>query len=123
MAKYLRFGSDEREFFVEVDALEVADVGSQAAERSAGLRRWAQDQADEAVAVARAGFDQAVRHVVAANVPAFLAAADALAKPPAELEITFGLKGAGELGSLVVGKVSGECNYQVRMLWRPPPST
>ena len=57
---------------------------------------------------------------VAMNVQAFLAAADALEKPPAEMEITFGLKATGEVGNLAVGKIAGESNYQVKMVWRCP---
>jgi hypothetical protein len=53
-------------------------------------------------------------------VRAFLAAVDALDKPPAEMEITFGLKATGEVGNLAVGKVAGESNYQVKMIWRRP---
>jgi hypothetical protein len=36
------------------------------------------------------------------------------------MEITFGLKATGEAGNLAVGKVAGESNYQVRMLWKRP---
>ena len=89
-----------------------------ASEQNAGLLQWARNQAGEAVAVAQSGFEQAVRRAVGLNVRAFLAAADALEKPPAEMEITFGLKATGEVGNLAVGKVAGESNYQVKMVWR-----
>jgi hypothetical protein len=91
-----------------------------AGEQNAGLRQWARNQAGEAVAVAQGGFEQAVRRAVSLNVRAFLAAAEALEEPPAEMEITFGLKATGEVGNLAVGKVAGECSYQVKMLWRRP---
>ena len=45
---------------------------------------------------------------------------EALEEPPAEMEITFGLKATGEVGNLAVGKVAGECSYQVKMVWRRP---
>ena len=67
--------------------------------------------------VAQSGFEQAVRRAVSLNVQAFLAAVEALDKPPAEMEITFGLKATGEVGNLAVGKVAGESNYQVKMVW------
>jgi hypothetical protein len=73
-----------------------------------------------AVAVAQSGFEEAVRRAVSVNARAFLAAADALESPPAELEITFGLKATGEAGNLAVGKVAGESSYQVRMVWKRP---
>jgi len=118
MGDYLRFASEEGEaagVLVEVDA---AEVSPGTGEENAGLRQWARRRGDEVVAVAESGFEEAVRRAVRLNVPAFLAAAEALEKPPAEMEITFGLKGTGEVGNLAVGKVAGECNYQVKMVWR-----
>jgi Trypsin-co-occurring domain 1 len=120
MTSYLRLAYGEGEaadVLVEVDG-----SGSLAAtgEQDAGLRQWARGQADEAVAVAQTGFEEAVRRAVSVNARAFLAAANALEEPPAEMEITFGLKATGEVGNLAVGKVAGESNYQVRMTWRRP---
>ncbi len=118
MTSYLRFSSEEEgtaDLLVEVDAAEDLLV---AGEQNAGLRQWARNQAGQAVGVAQSGFEEAVRRAVSLNVRAFLAAVDALEKPPAEIEITFGLKATGELGNLAVGKVSGESNYQIRMVWR-----
>jgi Trypsin-co-occurring domain 1 len=120
MTNYLRFASGNGEagdVLVEVDAGEDLPV---AGEQNAGLRQRARNQAGVAVAVAQSGFEQAVRRAVSLNVGAFLAAADALEKPPAELEIAFGLKATGEVGNLAVGKVAGESNYQVKMVWRRP---
>ena len=120
MTDYLRFASREGEagdVLVEVDgADDLPGVG----EQNAGLHKWARNQAGEAVAVAQSGFEQAVRRAVGVNVRAFLAAAEALEEPPAEMEITFGLKATGEVGNLAVGKVAGESNYQVKMVWRRP---
>jgi hypothetical protein len=115
MSTYLQFTSAGGELLVEVDALEVHPSSG---EQTAGLRGWVSDQASDVVAVAQRGFEDAVRQAVRMNVPAFLAAAEALESPPAELQITFGLKGTGEVGNLAVGKVAGECNYQVTMVWK-----
>jgi hypothetical protein len=118
LTSYLRFSSEEEgtaDLLVEVDAAEDLLV---AGEQNAGLRRWARNQAGQAVGVAQSGFEEAVRRAVSLNVRAFLAAVDALEEPPAEIEVTFGLKATGELGNLAVGKVSGESNYQIRMVWR-----
>jgi hypothetical protein len=120
MTNYLRFASGDGEaadLLVEVDA---ADDTAEAGEQNAGLRQWARNQAGDAVAVAQSGFEQAVRRAVSLNVGAFLAAAKALDEPPAEMEITFGLKATGEVGNLAVGKIAGESNYQIRMVWRRP---
>jgi hypothetical protein len=125
MAGYLRFQSGEGEILVEVDELEVLSGTDEpnanvhkTGEQNAGLRQWVRDRAGGVVAVARSGFEEAVQQAIQLNVPAFLAAAEALEKPPAEIEILFGLKGTGEVGNLAVGKVAGECNYQVTMVWR-----
>jgi len=120
MTSYLRLACGDGEaadVLVEVDGSGSLPV---AGEQNAGLRQWAQGQASEAVAVAQSGFEEAVRRAVSVNARAFLAAADALEEPPAEMEITFGLKATGEVGNLAVGKVAGESNYQVRMVWRRP---
>jgi hypothetical protein len=124
MATYLRFASEGGEILVETDAVEPAVTGAETGTGTGelpaglGLRGWARTQAGEVVAVARTGFEDAVRGAIGLNVGAFLAAAEALPEPPAELEITFGLKGTGEVGNVAVGKVAGECSYQVTMVWR-----
>ena len=41
-----------------------------------------------------------------------------LADPPDEMEVTFGLKAAGELGNFAVAKASAEANYAVKMTWK-----
>jgi hypothetical protein len=120
MTNYLWDASGEGEageVLIEVDTVEDLPV---AGEQNAGLRQRLRNGAGEVVAVAQSGFEQAVRRAVSLNVGAFLAAADALEKPPAEMEITFGLKATGEVGNLAVGKVAGESNYQVKMIWRRP---
>lgn len=119
MTCYMRFSSGEGEaadVLVEVDAAEDLPV---AGEQNAGLRQWTRNQASEVVAVAQSGFEQAVQRAVSLNARAFLEAAKALEEPPAEMEITFGLKATGEVGNLAVGKVAGESNYQIKMIWRP----
>jgi hypothetical protein len=120
MSSYLRFAANGGEILVETEAVDLAEDVSETGEQQAGLgiTRWARNRAGEVVAVAQTGFDEAVRRAVGLNVPAFLAAAEALQDPPAEMEITFGLKGTGEVGNVAVGKVAGECSYQVKMVWR-----
>jgi hypothetical protein len=41
-----------------------------------------------------------------------------LADRPDEVEITFGLKASGELGSLVVAKAGVEASYSVKLTWK-----
>jgi len=125
MAGYLQFHSAEGEVLVEVDELQGLSATAEenaglqpTGEQNAGLRQWVRDHAGGVMAVARSGFEEAVQQAIHLNVPAFLAAAETLEKPPAEMDITFGLKGTGEVGNLAVGKVTGECNYQVKMVWK-----
>jgi hypothetical protein len=41
-----------------------------------------------------------------------------LSDPPDEIEVTFGLKAAGELGNFAIAKASAEANYTVKMMWQ-----
>ncbi len=41
-----------------------------------------------------------------------------LSDPPDEIEVTFGLKAAGELGNFAIAKASAEANYEVKMTWK-----
>lgn len=41
---------------------------------------------------------------------------------PDEVEITFGLKASGELGSLVVAKAGVEASYSVKLSWKKAES-
>jgi Trypsin-co-occurring domain 1 len=115
MTSHVEFTSEEDSVLVEVDPV---TVHARTGEQDAGLGRWAKEHAGEAVALAQNAFEDAVRRAVRFNAPAFVAAAEALDKPPTEMEITFGLKATGEAANLAVGKVAGECNYQVKMVWK-----
>ena len=120
MASYLKFETDHGELLVETE--DAAKAGSATGEEKAGLGQWVKNQSGEAIAVAQTGFEQAVHRAVGVNARAFLAAVSALEAPPDEVELTFGLKGVGEVGNVAVGKVSGECSYQVKMVWRSHPT-
>jgi hypothetical protein len=53
-----------------------------------------------------------------ANAKAFMDEVTALDVKPSEIEMSFGLKASGELGNFVVGKVTGDANYKVKMVWK-----
>jgi hypothetical protein len=120
MTSYLRFETTDDDVLIETDVAALAEPDLNTGEQKAGLGRWVRSQTGEVVAVAQIGFEQAVRKAVAINAQAFLAAVKSLKEPPAEMEITFGLKGTGEVGNVAVGKVAGESSYQVKMVWRRP---
>lgn len=113
MTAYLQFKSGNGVVLLEVD-----EVYPSSGEQEAGLGQRARDHVADAMIATRSGFEDAVRHAIHFSVPAFLSAAEALDNPPAEIEVAFGLKGTGEVGNLAIAKVAGECNYQVRMVWR-----
>jgi hypothetical protein len=119
MMKDVKPASDEEAILVEVDRV---TFHTETGEQNAGVGRWAKERVDEAVVLTQSAFEEAVRRAVRFTVPAFLAAAEALDKPPTEMELAFGLKAIGEAGNLAVGKASGECNYQVKMVWKHAPS-
>jgi hypothetical protein len=37
---------------------------------------------------------------------------------PDEVEVTFGLKATGEVGSFAVAKANAEANYKVKLTWK-----
>ncbi len=41
--------------------------------------------------------------------------------PIDEMEVTFGLKTAGEAGIFAIGKIGTECNFQIKLKWTRPP--
>jgi hypothetical protein len=46
-----------------------------------------------------------------------------LLQAPDQVEITFGLKASGELGTLVVAKAGIEANYSVKLMWKRAETT
>jgi hypothetical protein len=124
MVSYIRFGSAAGEVLVEVDEDEVSagdpQVGS--GELNAGLVRQVREKSGQLIAVAQATFEDAVQNAVRLNVAAFLAAAEGLKPSPTQMEITFGLKGTGALSNVAVGKLGGELNYHVKMVWKSSDS-
>jgi hypothetical protein len=80
----------------------------------AGLR----EAASNAVAEARALFEEAIKSVVRINAETFYKAISNLSHPPSEVEMTFGIKATGEAGNFVITKVGGEANYTFKLVWK-----
>jgi len=55
-----------------------------------------------------------VRH----SAQAVIAKVKSLGDPPDEVEVTFGLKAAGEAGNFAVAKVGTEASYTVTLKWK-----
>jgi hypothetical protein len=126
VAQYLSFRSedgpadgssdDDLGILVEIDDREVeTPVGVE----KAGIFGRRPDGA-AAIAVARTTFSAAVRGVVRENALALTRAVAELEHPPEEVELSFVLKATGEAGNIAVGKLGGEANYSVRLVWKGP---
>ncbi len=53
-----------------------------------------------------------------ASAQAIVRTVSGLAQPPDEVEVTFGLKIAGEVNALAVAKAGGDATYTVKMTWK-----
>jgi hypothetical protein len=66
-------------------------------------------------------FQSAIHAAIRLNVQTFLAALSVLEQKPDEFELSFGLKMGGELGNVIVSKISAEATYGVKMSWKSVP--
>jgi Trypsin-co-occurring domain 1 len=113
MSYYIEFPTENGTILVEAEEVEVETLPGI---EKAGLLSRKKD-AGEAVAQARVSFDEAIKQVIGENVRALQEAVGNLAKAPDEVELTFGLKATGEAGNIAIGKLGGEANFQLRLLW------
>jgi hypothetical protein len=84
-------------------------------ERETGVRKAG---AGEVAERARETFEQAAENARKAALVILDKVRSGLADKPDEVEITFGLKASGELGSLVVAKAGVEASYSVKLTWK-----
>ncbi len=112
MSEYIRFDAAQGGVvLIEVDDRET--TGSRGVVK-AGLK----SRAEETIAVAQTTFEEAVRTTLQSNARAFLGAIEDLQEPPTEAEMSFSLKATGELGNLAIGKLGGEANYSIKLVWK-----
>ena len=76
------------------------------------------DKKSGAVAKAQITFEEALESVKP-SILGFVGLIDGLAKKPDNVELSFGLKVAGEVGLFAVAKASGEANYTLKLTWKP----
>lgn len=113
MAGYISFSvPDSGTVLVEVEESEIA--GQTGSPIKAGLV----DKVKDTVAIAGSTLEEALRRVIGYNVDALYSAVHGVPHPPTEVEMTFALKATGELSNLAVGKLSGEANYTVKLVWK-----
>ena len=82
------------------------------------VKAGASGRVEGAVSAVQATFEEVIESVVVQNAQAFVNAVGKLSESPAEVEVTFALKAAGELGIFTVAKISGDANYTVKMVWK-----
>jgi len=110
MARYIRYQTaGGNTILVEVE--EEAAIAKGVVRGSLGGK--VQDTVEEV----QTKFEDAMS-VVRENAQTIINKVKDLSDPPDEVEVTFGLKAAGELGNFAVAKVSAEANYTVKMKWK-----
>jgi hypothetical protein len=73
---------------------------------------------EEGVIKVYVSLEETIMKTVQQNANAFIQAIIALPDPPAEAELSFGIKGTAEAGYSAIAKLSGEGSYSVRLLWK-----
>jgi hypothetical protein len=110
MSCYIRFEAEDGSILIEVDAEEVSSPPGVV---KAGVKERMRD----AVVLAEAGFEDAIKRILICNARVITEAVGALPQGPDQLKITFGLKATGEIGNFAITKVGGEANYEVSLTW------
>ncbi len=101
----------------QIVAFETADGGVILVEVDEEAAAKAVLSIQERVVQAQTSFEEGL-DVVRRNAEAFISKLRTIADPPDEVEVTFGLKLVGEVGSFVVAKAGAEANYEVKLTWR-----
>jgi hypothetical protein len=94
--------------------IEVASLPAVSGIAKAGLPQMINHTVEQAADALRAGVATAIR----TNVEILAAALQDLATRPDEVELSFGLKVSGEVGTVIVTKISAEANYTVKLSWK-----
>jgi hypothetical protein len=111
MTRYLQFtAADGSPILVEVDERE--DSPREGIQQ-AGVR----DRFEVVLVQAQASFEDVMKTAIRQNVQAFVDAIHGLERRPSSVEISFGLKAAGEVGNLAIGKMGADVNYTVKLAW------
>jgi hypothetical protein len=110
MATLLEYRSEQGSILVEVDPQVMPRNADQP------LRAGAAEAAGAAIKAAGLTFDAALDSM-RAIASGFLAQAENLAVKPSEIELTFGLDVAGEVGVFAVAKGSAKAAFGVKIKW------
>ena len=106
MTRYIEFPTENGDtILIEVEAVEAPGI------RKAGI------SPEDLIERAGKTFEQALSSL-RASAQAIVRTVSGLAQPPDEVEVTFGLKIAGEVSALAVAKAGGDATYTVKMTWK-----
>jgi len=106
MTRYIEFPTEDGDtVLIEVEENEDSGI------RKAGINP------KDFIEPADKTFEQALSSL-RTSAQAIVRAVSKLTQPPDELEVTFGLKVAGEINTLAVVKASGNATYTVKMRWK-----
>lgn len=112
MMSYIQFTTEDNQtILVEIDEEEIS---SKRGTVKVGLK----DKIQGTVAMAQSSFSTAIKSAIKYNVQGLIEAVHSLPEPPSEMEITFGLKATAEVGNVAVGKINGDTNYTVKLVWK-----
>jgi len=113
MTRYIEFeNSDSSKTLVEIDDSESEALPGQS------LKAGLVDQLSVTVSKAGATLQTALSDAIRANVTALDMAMKGLPDPPTEVEMAFSLKATGELSNIAIGKIGGEANYSLKLIWK-----
>lgn len=76
------------------------------------------EKVQEGIVKVRDTFEATIMETVRRNAEAFIRTMQTISDPPAEAEITFGVKAAAEAGYSAIAKASGESTYTVTLTWK-----
>jgi hypothetical protein len=94
--------------------IEVDESPGQPGIAKAGLPDTIARTAGCAAEALREGLGTAIR----ANVEILAVALHDLTSAPDAVELSFGLKVSGDLGNVIITKISAEANYSVKLIWK-----
>ena len=120
----------ENNSYLEFETLSGAKILVEIAERpqpqNEGLEAGIGSASKKLIQKAGEKLEIEIRNVLRSHVDAVVGTIDGLANKPDEIELSFGIKVAGDTGemaSFCVGKLSGECNYSLKLKWKKEIST
>jgi hypothetical protein len=117
MATYVEFSTTNgQKVIIEAtpDPLTFAGTDPVLAGKVSGLT----DSVNRIASGAQELFEKALAAVTSTHARAFAAALQELTYPPSEATMEFGVKVSAELGNVVVSKIAGESNYNIKLTWK-----